>query len=261
MIIALRLSAALACAALPRLAEVEQPASTELKSFRFTDGFTAVGHYVGNRGNASARPDGSGTARTRLQLLLRDRASADQFRLFGHGVFLTDRQGSMLKIASVDYYVGLTRHGDTGGWLGLGRGEALPLDRKGKSTRFWDLRLGRAYAAGPTLVGGFVGWNFKNDGRPARPDQSGEAYLSYSAFLNLRLAGPLRARVNADLLTDRERRRYRPVSLDLKTSLGLVHGGSEAAFAYEPWYGAGATHETWSILYTFRFDSRAGESQ
>lgn len=258
MLSALRLAAALAFAAFPREAEREQAVEVESQAFRFTDGFFGAGQYVANRGNAAARPDGSGAARSRYQLFLRDRASADQVRLLAHGVFLTDRAGSLFRLASLDYYLGLTRHADSGGWVGVGRGEALPLDRKGLSRRFWDLRVGTTRSGGPVRSGLYAGWFFKNDGRPARPDHSGEALFKYTGFLHLSPKGPFRARLEADFLTDERRRRYRPVSVDVRVELAARREGSELAVAWEPWYmlDRRGVAEAWTVTYVFRFDSR-----
>ncbi|MBI4345497.1 MAG: hypothetical protein HY553_01490 [Elusimicrobia bacterium] len=234
----------------------EQPASIEGKTERFTEFFLNVGSYVGNAGNVSARPDGSDAARQRTQLYLRDRSGGDLSHVIADLIFLHDASRKF-KPASLDYYLGYRKQSESGRWLAVGRDEALPLGRSGKSSRTWDLRVGRSWLDAGAF-GLFAGWYFKNDGRPARPDQSGEAYLRYSTFL-VSARGPVTLRVHGDFLTDERRRRYRPASLDLNVAAALNYKTYEVSVAYNPWYpfdGARGVVESWLVSFAYRFDGR-----
>lgn len=258
--ILLDLLAVVALAAPPREAGREAPAPPDARADRYTEGVATVGSWLANRGNVSARPDGSGAARTLVGLAIRDHQSGDRVRFLGDAVFLTDRAGVLSRVASIDYYLGAAGVNDNGGWFQVGRDEARPLDRSGFSFRTWDLRVGKTWKAGGS-AGLFAGWFFKNDGRPARPDLSGEACMRYSAFFRVE-RGALGLRVDADLMTDARRRRYRPVSLDLSVAPFARWGDGELSVAYKPWFTLdrrGAV-EAWLLSVGYRFDERESGS-
>ena len=218
----------------------------------------ALDEYLANRGDAAARPDGSGSAQSRLRLSLVDMASDEQARALGDVMMLTDRRASGVRAASLEYYLGLERASEEGHFLRIGRDEALPLDRGGKSTRDWELRLGRALRGKLWTLGMFVAWDFKNDGRPARPDYSGESYLDYAAFGRMEMAGPLWLEGEADFLTDVHRRRYAPASLEGSVSLGVTLGLVEAKLGWRPWrmLDRGGAVDSWLASLSVRFDSQ-----
>lgn len=234
----------------------ERPSPIEGKTERFTEFFLQLGSYLGNAGSVSARPDGSGAARQRTQLYIRDRSGGDLSHFIADLIFLHDR-AQTLKPASLDYYLAYRKQTEAGRWISVGRDEALPLGRAGRSTRTWDLRLGTSWLDAGAL-GVFASWFFKNDGRPARPDQSGEAYLRYSTFLHS-ARGPVAFRINGDFLTDERRRRFRPASLDLNATAALNYKGYEIAVTYNPWFpfdGARGVVEAWLLSFAYRFDGR-----
>lgn len=249
----LALSAALAAPV--RDAGRESPGPVQKDADRYTEVAVTFGNYLRNRGSASARPDGSGAANSRTQFYLRDHSDGDLIHFIADGVLLSDSD-KFYRPASLDYYLGVRKQSPSGRFLGIGREEALPLDRKGFNSRAWDLRLGTAWLSGGA-AGAYVGWFFKNDGRPARPDLSGEAYLRYAVFLHGR-NGPVAFRVDGDFVTDERRRRYRPASLDLSVA-GAIHWKRwEISLAYKPWIPLDrkGTIESWLLGFTFRFDGR-----
>ncbi|MBI4423867.1 MAG: hypothetical protein HY554_09075 [Elusimicrobia bacterium] len=234
----------------------ERPARPAPRDERFVEGAMAVGSYLKNRGNASARPDGSGTAQNRYQLFLRDRAATDQWRFLGDLVFLTDRHRSAFKPVSMDYYLAAARRVGVR-TLQIGRDEAFALDRSGKRSRYWDVRMGLG-SEGRASAGGSVGWFFKNDGHSARPDLSGEAFLRYAAFLNMTPWRQAVVRVNADFLTDKRQRRFVPAALDLAVRTGWVFAdSSELVAGWEPRYSLDREHaaHAWTLSAIYRFDS------
>lgn len=224
---------------------------------RFADGFLSVGGYAGNRGAASARPDGSGAAAVREELFLRDHLDSDRWRFVGDAVALSDRRRVALRPASVDYYVGAARHSEFG-WAQVGWEEALALDESGRSSRAWDLRLGRSAYAETWSAGGYVAWLLRNDGREARPDLSGEALLRYAGFIEAAPRGPLRLRLHGALVTDRRRRAAAPVSLDLAASIGAAWKDFEIGLGWEPRLSLDrrGSVDAWTLSTTMRFDSR-----
>ena len=224
---------------------------------RFDAAALGLDEYVANRGSASARPDGSGSAQSRLRLSLMDCAENDQARALGDAVLLTDRHRAGGRAASLEYFLGLERVSEEGHFLRLGRDEALALDQKGKSTRVWDMRLGRALHGEIWSVGAFVGWDFKNDGRPARPDNTGEAYLSYSVFGRMELKGPLFLEGTADFVTDAHRRRYAPAGLEGAVWLSAKLAMVEAGLGWRPWrtLDRRGVVDTWLASLKVRFNS------
>ena len=247
----LALTAALASPV--REAGRERPAAVQKDGSRFTEVLLSYGSYLGNRGAASARPDGSGSANSRTQFFLRDHSEGDLVHFIADGILLSDTQ-KLYKPTSVDYYLGLRKQSPSGRFLGVGREETLPIDRKGFNSRAWDLRLGTAWTAGGA-AGGYVSWFFKNDGRPVRPDQSGDAYLRYSLFLHT-AKGPVGFRVDGDFVTDERRRRYRPSALDLSVAAAINWNRWEISAAYKPWITLDrrGIAESWLLAFTFQFN-------
>lgn len=251
----LQLLAAVALAAPPREVGHEQPAPLDLKAERYTEMFLTLGSYLGNRGNASARPDGSGTAQVLTHLAIRDHAPGDHTRFLADLAFVQDRKKVLAKPSSFDYYIAMTRLSEDGRFLQVGRDEALPLDIPGRSTRYWDLRGGKYWGRS---FGLFAGWHFKNHLTPAMPDLSGEAFMRYAFFLKIPPEGPVSLRVDGDFLTDEHRRRWRPASLDLSVA-GLVNWKrSQFGVAYKPWYNLvrRGISEAWLLVYIYHFDGR-----
>ena len=173
-------------------------------------------------------------------------------------MMITDRRASGVRAASLEYYLGLERASEEGHFLRIGRDEALPLDRRGKSTRDWELRLGRALRGEFGTIGMFIGWDFKNDGRPARPDYSGESYLDYAVFGRLKMAGSLWLEGEADFLTDAHRRRYAPASIEGAVSLGATLGLVDVKLSWRPWrmLDRGGAVDAWLASLAVRFDSQ-----
>lgn len=237
----------------------EPPVPYEERKERFDSVRLALDEYLANRGSAAARPDGTGSAQSRLRLSILDMAPMDQARVLADAMFLSDRRTSGVRAASMEYYLGVERTVAEGNFFRLGRDEALPLDRKGKSTRDWELRLGRALRGEIWALGASVGWDFKNDGRAARPDYTGETYLDYAAFARLGLKGPLWLQGQADFFTDAHRRRYAPASVEGSLWLIATIEKVELGLGWKPWRmldRAGAV-DTWLASLAVRFDSEA----
>ncbi|MBI5202484.1 MAG: hypothetical protein HY925_12910 [Elusimicrobia bacterium] len=233
----------------------ERPAAAQKDAPRYTEFVLTAGSYIGSKGGASARPDGSGGARSRTQLYLRDHSDGDQLHFIADGILLSDT-ARIYKPTSLDYYLGLRKQSSEGRFLGVGREETLPLDRKGFSSRAWELRAGTAWTA-VGAAGAYAGWFFKNDGRPVRPDQSGEAYLRYALFLHT-ARGPLAFRLDGDFLTDKGRKKYRPAALDLSVAAAVNWTQFEVSLAYKPWITLDrkGVAESWLLGFTYQFDGR-----
>lgn len=195
-------------------------------------------------GAAAARPDSSGTGAQLYRLSLLDAFRGNRMGFLVDGLLVTDRDRPRALFPSQgSYLIGMGSR--NGPWrIQFDREEHLPLDRSGGSSRYWDVRAGATFEAelaglqplgrqtlynnkkpkGATLRGEFgLGYFLHNKSFPARADQTGLAGLRYEARALISApGGGLRFKVDADFLTDKNRKKYAAANLDLVLGVGLA---------------------------------------
>lgn len=248
---------------------------------QFHTGFMRVGHYFKNdRSAASARPDGSGTAYNFYQAFFHDAYKGNKVGFLADFLFLSDQENkNNFKFSQFDYLLGITFRGEN--WrLQFDREEIKPLDRGGRSFRYWDVRatlpfdtgirtlpkrgFGRVRAPrgkGPLLRRArgalTVGYFLHNNSYPARADLSGLAKLRYHARGDVQFTGAWRLLGEIDFLTE-EYRALHPVGMSFAYGIGASFKGVDVAFlrkVTEDIDRAGF-HPYLLLNLTYTFDSR-----
>lgn len=248
---------------------------------QFHTGFMRVGHYFKNdRSAASARPDGTGTAYNSYQAFFHDAYRGNKAGFLADFLFLSDQENkNNFKFAQFNYLLGVTFKGEN--WrLQFDREEIKPIDRGGRSFRYWDVRATLPFDTGirrqrkrranrmyvpaggkPFLrrVRGAltIGYFLHNNSYPARADLSGLAKLRYHARGDVQFSGAYRLLGEIDFLTD-EHRSLHPVGMSFSYGIGASFRGVDVAFlrkVTEDIDRAGF-HPYLLLNLTYTFDSR-----
>lgn len=232
----------------------QQPVPETKGIERFQSGFLLVGHYFDNdRGAASARPDGTGTAYNLYELYVHDGVRGGKSGFLADVLFLSDREkNNLFNLSQLTYLLGLTFKSESLR-LQFDREESIPLDRGGRSYRFWDVRGGMTFTSGrkkplpgavrstkrgmgPEARGSLmVGYFLHNNSFPARSDLTGTAFLRYNARGEFGVKhGALFLVGEADFITQKHRSLH-PVDLRMSLGVGARYRGFDMTVTRESW--------------------------